>query len=149
MQSFVHPPSSPLYFCTLQRTLFIPFPRRAALSLCCRRHARAHAQIPFFFLRSFFLRRRTSFLPLTHSPFFLMQTNSTVEMNCSENEDRTAAAAELKHILAFRVPPSHAFTFERLDKKEVNNPAPPRLPRFALPSGTFLMLASSINSILI
>ena len=89
---------------------------------------RACAQIPLLLpplLRSFFLRRRTSFLlpspsavPLpslvlpSSPPFFLMQTNFTVEMNCSENEDRTAAAAELKHILAFRVPPSHAFRFE-------------------------------------
>ena len=107
-----------------------------SVAVAARTHRHTRALKSLFFPHSFILSSAANFLPSPQSlrrpsavpsspllsPFFLMQTNFTVEMNCSENEDRTAspgavgataaAVEELRHILAFRVPPSHAFRFE-------------------------------------
>ena len=109
----------PLGFFTFQRTLFmvrsIPS-RTAALSLSCRA-VDARALISFFFLR-----RGTS-LPLPFSFPFLSYANELHrgnELLGKRGWGGSGGGAELRHILAFRVPPSHAFRvrFERPTRQE-------------------------------
>ena len=90
--------------------------RTAALSLSCRA-VDARALISFFFLR-----RGTS-LPLPFSFPFLSYANELHrgnELLGKRGWGGSGGGAELRHILAFRVPPSHAFRvrFERPERQE-------------------------------
>ena len=87
--------------------------RTAALSLSCRA-VDARALISFFFFIS---------LPLPFSFPFLSYANELHrgnELLGKRGWGGSGGGAELRHILAFRVPPSHAFRvrFERPERQE-------------------------------
>ena len=115
----MHPLRPPPRFFTFQRTLFMVVflvEEQHYLSVAVP-SMRASVLISFFFLR-----RGTS-LPLPFSFPFLSYANELHrgnELLGKRGWGGSGGGAELRHILAFRVPPSHAFRvrFERPTRQE-------------------------------